>query len=280
MATVSSDTFLRDYFGAASVLNQVSAVSAGLILVILGVLAIHDAKMVNRISLRLTAGIALVDLMNHLNNVLHRTLSEGDLCVISGFWRVFGRQLYCFLNVSIALNLQLILLGGHRPKPSWEKYYWIFSLGIPLVMNLPPLALGMFGFNGERCYVRYVGHHQVLLTINISLVILFTLVYCTFISVLVMLRLRAKLAIVRNLSPNQDMDQHVQRQVEKSLKRLIFRISLYPFTCVISLFIYFVSTVWNVFFEENSTLMTVSMFSLSKPSQFQPNHQLSLVSLI
>lgn len=263
MQFVTFDATLNQYFGVASVLNQVSAIAAGLILVVLAVLFAYDAKMVNRISLRITAAIALVDVVNHLNNVFHRTLGEGDLCVASAFLRVYGRQVYCFLNISIALNLHLILLAGLRPQAAWEKYYWFLSLVVPLLMNLPPLFLGMYGFDGERCFVRSVGSYKALLAINLPLVMFVTFAYCTLISVLVMLRLRAKLAVVRNLSPNQTMDMHMQRQVEKSLQRLVFRISLYPSSCVISMFFYFVTTLWNILVGPSTTLTLIAMFSLS-----------------
>ncbi|KAJ9083656.1 hypothetical protein DSO57_1032599 [Entomophthora muscae] len=241
-----------------------SIASAGLILVILLVLAVYDAKMVNRISLRLTAVIALVDIVNHLNNMAHWTLGEGDFCVASAFLRFFGRQVYCFLNISIALNLHLILLLELRPEPSWEKYYWIFSFVVPLAMNLPPLALGMFGFNGERCFVRHAAGYKILLAINLPLVMLITFVYCSLISVLVMIRLRAKLTIVRNLSPDDSIsDQSIQRKVEVSLKRLIFRISLYPVTCVISMSFYFFANVWNIAIYNNTTLLAFAMLGLT-----------------
>lgn len=82
-----------------------------------------------------------------------------------------------------------------------------------------------------------------------------------------MIRLRAKLTIVRNLNPNQsDPDQAIQRQVERSLKRLIFRISLYPTTCVLSMS-YFFATVWNLIVGNNPALLGFAMMGLSKHSK-------------
>lgn len=169
------DTTWSRYYRVAVVLDLVSAGSALLILAIMGVLLVYDAKMVNRISLRLTAGIALVDVANHLN-IVHWTMGDGSFCVASAFLRIFGRQVYCLLNISIALNLHLILLGGLRPQASWEKYYWLLSLAVPLLMNLPPLLLGLYGFNGERCFVRHVGGYKVLQAINLPLVMLVTFI--------------------------------------------------------------------------------------------------------
>lgn len=257
------------FYEISTVLDVVSAVSAGLILVILLVLAIYDAKMVNRISLRLTAGIALIDIVNHLNNIAHWRVGDGDYCVANAFLRFYGRQVYCFLNISIALNLHLILLLGLRPKSSWEKYYWIFSLVTPLAMNLPPLALDMYGFNGVWCFVRLVKGHKILQAINLPLIMFITLVYCSIISILVMIKLRAKLSVVRNLSPNlADSEQCIQRKVEMSLKRLFYRISLYPITCVLSMSSYFVVNVWSVFIGDSPTLLGFSMLGLSTNFSF------------
>ncbi|KAI0225952.1 hypothetical protein L0F63_006025, partial [Massospora cicadina] len=78
-----------------------------------------------------------------------------------------------------------------------------------------------------------------------------------------MFRLRAKLSIVRNLSPNQGRVDFAQRQVEKSLKRLIFRIALYPFTCVVSMLFYFIANVHNLLVGPSNGLLVIAMFGLA-----------------
>ncbi|KAI0243636.1 hypothetical protein L0F63_003310, partial [Massospora cicadina] len=240
------------YYQVVQVMNGVGFISALTIFLILGILAIYDYKMVNRISLRLTAAIAFTDLVIHANNFVRNSMSEGPWCALSGFLRVFGRQAYCFLNISIALNLHLILLIGLRPKAKWEKYYWALSFLVPLAMNLPPLALGMFGYNGTMCLLRNVGNRKLLLAINLPLVILITFVYCTVISLLVMFRLRAKLSIVRNLSPNQG-------RLEAA--NIPYR-PLPPFTCVVSMLFYFIANVHNLLVGPSNGLLVIAMFGL------------------
>ncbi|KAI0243635.1 hypothetical protein L0F63_003309 [Massospora cicadina] len=255
MASDGSDETFQVVFGIGRVLNIVSAFSSMLVLVILGVLAFHNYRLVNRISLRLTAGIAVVDIVNHP--------PRGGLCVVSGMIRLAGRQMYCFLNIAIAVNLQLIFINGLRPRGWWEAYYWLVPTLLVLLLNVPPM--GIFGHNGSRCFINSAadGYERTFLTVNLTGVMVGTFVYCCAITLIVTVRLRSKLRIVQNLDPHGYRRDAEVGSVERSLKQLIFRITLYPITFVISMFFYVVVNILYLLDVYDDTIVMLSLISLT-----------------
>lgn len=223
----------------------------------------------NRCSLRLTAGIAVVDMFNHANNILHRRLEEGALCAVSGLVRVSGRQMYCFLHIAIAANLQLIFINGLRPSARWELFYWGVPLLLVVATNTPPLVMGMFGHDGTRCFIR--GEkvpERVVLTLNLACVMIVTFVYCCGVTLIVAVRLRSKLRIVQNLAPHRFQRDIEAASVEQSLKKLIFRITLYPLSFIASMLFYFVVTIMYITETSNETVAALALLGLSKCPAF------------
>lgn len=118
-----------------------------------------------------------------------------------------------------------------------------------------------------RCFVKNEDNYarNLVITINLTLVMLITFIYLTTISVLVMIRLRDKLRIVQNITPQpHDTHHQLQRGIEQRLKQLIFRISLYPLACVLSMLGYFVANIAFLFgIEDNLVIFEIAILSLS-----------------
>ncbi|KAJ9062051.1 hypothetical protein DSO57_1014901 [Entomophthora muscae] len=187
------------------------------------------------------------------------------MCVFSGMLRVAGRQMYCFLNIAIAVNLQLIFINGLRPSAKWEMFYWGIPVFLVTVMNSPPLFLGMFGHDGSRCFLKSSNKQQerILLGINFSCVMIVTFLYCCGVTLVVGFRLRSKLRIVQNLAPHRFQRDIEAASVEKSLKKLLFRITLYPLTFIISMFFYFVVTIMYILDTSDTTTFALAKLGLS-----------------
>lgn len=90
---------------------SIISISCGfLVLLVMTIMWFYDRKLVNRVSLRLTAMISFVDMLNGgtaLTYIL-RSPVDDTLCTAIGFGMSFFPQLYLLLTVMIAFNLQVI----------------------------------------------------------------------------------------------------------------------------------------------------------------------------
>ncbi|KAI9291502.1 hypothetical protein K502DRAFT_368400 [Neoconidiobolus thromboides FSU 785] len=139
---MSSSEAVSDLPSISNGLNILSIVSSVIVLVFFIIAVIFEHKSINRTSLRLQVGVSIVNLLNAAFALQHHTVKTGNFCIFIAFWRNFGEQLYCFLNIAIALNLQLIYIQSKKPKQLWEQFYWGVSLTLSLALSFVPLNMG------------------------------------------------------------------------------------------------------------------------------------------
>ncbi len=92
-----------------SYLSIVSIIGGLIVLLIIAFMYSYDKKLVNRVSLKLTATISFVDVLSGLNVIAyaHYHPQETPECTGIAFGMSFFPQLYLFLTVMIAFNLQV-----------------------------------------------------------------------------------------------------------------------------------------------------------------------------
>ncbi|KAI9290452.1 hypothetical protein K502DRAFT_354042 [Neoconidiobolus thromboides FSU 785] len=137
---MSSGEAVNNLSSISNGLNILSVVSSVIVLVFFIITAIFEQKLINRTSLRLQVGVSIVNLLNAAFALQHHTVKTGNFCKFIAFWRNFGEQMYCFLNIAIALNLQLIYIQSKKPKRVWEQLYWGLSLTLSLALSFVPLS--------------------------------------------------------------------------------------------------------------------------------------------
>ncbi|KAI9297905.1 hypothetical protein K502DRAFT_355740 [Neoconidiobolus thromboides FSU 785] len=125
---------------SSNAFNSISLISSFLVLASFSIVALYRPRLINRTTLRLQAAISLFDFLNAFFALFHHSVKSGSFCTFIGFWRNFGEQMYCLLNIMIALNLQLIFLHNKMPNKGWEITYWASSLLVAFILSIVPLG--------------------------------------------------------------------------------------------------------------------------------------------
>ncbi|KAI9290752.1 hypothetical protein K502DRAFT_179813 [Neoconidiobolus thromboides FSU 785] len=137
----------------------ISKCSLGLAIIVLLtmiILSIYDFKLVDRVTLRLQTGVTCYDIWLHSLPLWNRPYNyEGSpLCTFIAYQLFSFPLFYCFLNAAIGLNLQLIFLHNIKVTREIELRYWLGTVGLTLLITLPPLAMGVIGFGSyDQCYI-------------------------------------------------------------------------------------------------------------------------------
>jgi hypothetical protein len=100
---------------------------------------------------------------------------------------------------AIALNLQLVMVFKRQPSSSSQKYFIGVPVALSLIMTLPPLFLGWFGFDETRQYCWYSSNEisggtlllRVLFTYNLWCLVACLYLVIASVTVIVALSLRA-----------------------------------------------------------------------------------------
>jgi len=177
----------------------------------------------NRVTLRFQMAIAVVDIARHLRILLLREKAGSWLCTLVAFTGFFGDHLYLFLNVAIALNLNILVLQRKTPYKKLQIYFWVGAIALALGIDLIPLVGSYFGkdyFNG--CYLDKGLNESTRKMLKIFLIHITLLpgtLYCLIIPLLIFYYLRNDNSKVSLLS---------------------YRIVLYPLSCFLSLIGYLV----------------------------------------
>ncbi|KAI9297904.1 hypothetical protein K502DRAFT_327890 [Neoconidiobolus thromboides FSU 785] len=224
--------------GISNIFNYMSCVSSALVLLIFSTIMCYEPRLVNRVTLRLQVGISLFDFLNAVFALHHHTVKSGPFCIFLGFWRNFGEQIYCFLNMSIALNLQLFFIHGLKPTRKWEVIYWVGPLVASSILSFIPLGLNMYGLaTNKLCYMDDTIPGSKLLTLlNTSVVYLVAFIYLAIISTLVITKLRNDKKIILSMSHYAETAALGSRKdLLHGLKRTILKISLYPLAALFGL---------------------------------------------
>ena len=104
--------------------NSISIASASIVLIILLAMRMYDHRLVDRVSLRLTAAISLTDMISSSSLLIYNYTSDtsGSACEIAAFLVIWLSNQYIFLSTAIAFNLQWLFLQDRYYNPVFEKW--------------------------------------------------------------------------------------------------------------------------------------------------------------
>ncbi|KAJ9066887.1 hypothetical protein DSO57_1005267 [Entomophthora muscae] len=179
----------------------------------------------NRRSIRFTLAISVCCWSYNV------VLEDGVVCEGISFAFHYLTLVYFFLNVAVALNLQLVFVHGVIAGKKHELIYWYVCIGLPYVLLLFPLSAGKIGQDNGYCEFRDPTTLETNLYVYLCFLVwcISSCLYCAVAVILVTVRLRQKVTVLdcilkrtRNVKENSDL--------KKKVEKLIFRISLY---CII-----------------------------------------------
>lgn len=119
-----------------NILNPLQAF-CGLLVVVIILTATHlNRSAMNRISIRFTLAISIVDVLKAAAIILYTANSgqEGLWCVVLPLAMHWLILVYFSLNVVVALNLQLVFIHGVTIGRKFEAWYWVISLLLPTIL--------------------------------------------------------------------------------------------------------------------------------------------------
>ncbi|KAI0217468.1 hypothetical protein L0F63_001242 [Massospora cicadina] len=220
------------------VVNAFSAVGAILVVTaILGGMAM-DSKTMDRVSIRFTLAISIVDFFKAIVNILGAQIELDILsCTLLDTFNQWLDLFYLFLNVSIAVNLQLVFIHGFSFNAMWERTYWMVSFGLSVFLSLFPIGIPLYGWgvNPSGMRGRYSKPGATSMALGAVFVLgAFDVHHCSIIIMLIIVKLTKN---ERNLNHALNMnacsnkvDDWRSLRYNSVIKALIRRVTLY---CVI-----------------------------------------------
>ncbi|KAI9290518.1 hypothetical protein K502DRAFT_353936 [Neoconidiobolus thromboides FSU 785] len=219
------------------VMSKVSLVLAVVVMLTMVTLTIYDYKLVDRVTLRLQTGVIIYDIWFHsLPLWLDLYNYRGSpLCTFIGFQLSFFPLYYSFLNAAIGINFQLIFLHGVTITKKIELGYWIGTLLLTLLITLPPLATGFFGYGSyKKCFVTINNENYAKMFdfFTNAFVIMICMAYLLLVVVFVVMKLLKGLNFKKERKIAIDANRSTRGI--RSIKLLTSRIILYPTIMIIS----------------------------------------------
>ncbi|KAI0233915.1 hypothetical protein L0F63_001422 [Massospora cicadina] len=196
-----------------------------------------DRAAMDRVSIRFTLAVAVVDALN-AGMILFYTLIHDDtgFCTFISLASHWLMLFYLFLNVCIALNLQLVFVHGLVLGRRFEYSLWAGTFLLPTVLMLFGLASGRYGFDvdSQYCEIRDPLAPTSIVTVWTTFLgwALASIVYCAIAVTLVMVSLRTKASAISDVCLKKGSRHLLQDncQLKRKIHKLIKRISLY---CII-----------------------------------------------
>ncbi|KAJ9053642.1 hypothetical protein DSO57_1022287 [Entomophthora muscae] len=190
-------------------LNLVSVV-CGLVVVavIFGCMCV-SYEIMDRVSIRFTLAISIVDVLKAFSIMLFTKCREdGAICSAIGFSFYYFTLVYLFLNMTVALNLQLVFI--HDIVFGKEKLMWAVSLGLPLLLLAPPLFSGRFGmtYEGGLCDMRDPASYETEVYLFSCFIVwgFLAIIYCTIAATMVNMQLYKKKTVIDSIIQTKHND--------------------------------------------------------------------------
>ncbi|KAI8576729.1 hypothetical protein K450DRAFT_274424 [Umbelopsis ramanniana AG] len=225
--------------------NSIGMFCAVMVCIILLLVRLYDKTLVDRVSLRLTAAVSTVDAVKSAAYIIFTFVATpGAACGATAWLILFLTNLYTFLSVAIAFNLQWLFLLRKRVHPWLEISYFAVSVLLALATTVPPWAAGRLGLDenyGVCWYIAYSSKKTILwewLTF-LSWNMMGTL-YCFFVVVAVIFKLRKSTIAVKTYNSHTTSSKDLTsaqlraRRTQRTMNKLVLRISLYALIPIVT----------------------------------------------
>ncbi|CAG8516506.1 2421_t:CDS:2 [Acaulospora morrowiae] len=127
----------------------VSIIASAIMSVVFILIRIYYPPLADRVSFRLGFATMVSDLF-YMAFQLVGNLAEnepGFMCSFMVWGLVSSSLMSVFFTACIAINLQTIFVHEYKGRRNLEKYYFIFSIGMALLLSFLPLTQNMLGFD-------------------------------------------------------------------------------------------------------------------------------------
>ncbi|ORX94117.1 hypothetical protein K493DRAFT_374209 [Basidiobolus meristosporus CBS 931.73] len=228
---------LEGYALVSTVLNAFSLASACLILLAILLMRIYRRDLTQRVSLHLTCGIAVADILFHTASMEKpKVTSPGAYCRFTVWLIVFSNLLFIFLTVCIGINLLMVFIFGMRDPHFLEKCYFAASILLALGISIIPVIFDKFTLdpNINSCWYDKADITAWELMTHNLWIILGEVVCSLSITAVCVKLLKHKNELLKNHPADASGDTIKLRRAKRFLHHGVARIILYPTVPVIS----------------------------------------------
>lgn len=113
----------------------------------------YHPKLMNRVTLRLQIGITLADACRQALVFLSYPQMSLAAEAVLEFFNNTMINIYCILNIAIAVNIYLLFIKERSPNLRWEAGYWKFCIVATLLLNFPSLIINLLGSYTETNFI-------------------------------------------------------------------------------------------------------------------------------
>ncbi|RIA95650.1 hypothetical protein C1645_816345 [Glomus cerebriforme] len=237
-------------------LSIFSIIGGTIVLIIIIFMYFYDKKLVNRVSLRLTAMISFVDVLSASTVIAFALYFPQDTSECTGIAAglSFFPQLYLFLTVMIAFNLQIVFLHRKKVSSFSDRWYIPTAFFMALAINIPPLVFKRFGFDpiAKSCIYRDMYSEETnwwrITTFVIPVAL--SMIYCTLVLTIVVCKLifeHRQLVEAIHSQSSATLSAKARRQ-KLLLLKLVSRISLYAAIPLLTVCGIIVDYIWTTIY--------------------------------
>ncbi|ORX89059.1 hypothetical protein K493DRAFT_410661 [Basidiobolus meristosporus CBS 931.73] len=242
------------------VLNSASILCGSLVLIIYFAIRSFEPKLMDRVSLRLTAAISAVDVLKAVVYILFTFVAvSGPACDFSAWAIIFLTNYYIFLTCMIAFNLQYVFLHNKPYHPSLERIYFIASFLLSVATTVPAWAAGRVGWDdnvGVCWWKNYSSKRTRAWEWGCFLFwVVACSIYCLVVVILVITKLEMNLRKLDRFNNAMPLGTHGsleerRRKTHKTIKQLVARIALYTLIPIVTQGGFILMEIWLQFKHE------------------------------
>ncbi|CAG8535013.1 13487_t:CDS:2 [Cetraspora pellucida] len=155
---------------------------------------------------------------------------------------VFFLHASTFFIVCIALNLHLIFINEYSSSYNFEKYYFVISFSLALIISLLPITANMYGFDDPEgdCWYRDSGEKHNIIWEWVTLYgwTGVSILYCAIVVIIVIIKLRSVTKNVNTLdnSSTSQLSGHLTLINKTVVSSIVKRVMWYPVVPLVAQF--------------------------------------------
>ncbi|KXN66450.1 hypothetical protein CONCODRAFT_11705 [Conidiobolus coronatus NRRL 28638] len=212
-------------------------------------MAIVDLKSVSRVTIRLVAGIAIADFLNHISSILGLGTKKylgTPYCESLAAVITLDHHLYAFTNIAISYHLYRVIVKLKKPSFKSELAVWIILLVVISAFMITYHFIGVFSGTENKKSCNPGANNPAITKTVFGLFGLFNLL-AIFSGLFVTVKAHKNLGLwIESFSNKEFLDPKDQEEFKAVKRKETQRSFLYPLSAVITLSSEVILCAWMV----------------------------------
>ncbi|KAK9722480.1 hypothetical protein K7432_002669 [Basidiobolus ranarum] len=230
----------QTYNKVHNILCALSITSSLFVAMVIIVIWVYNKEAVDRVSIRLTLAMLVSDALFTTASIWANHQEVGWVSTFCMWIYLFAFNSFCFLNITIVLNLYLIFVQGRRNAVNLERIYFLTVFSMAFTLATLPAAFGVIGADPVARTCWYINEKstsaRVWQLVTYVIPSLSCVIFCTITLILVMVHLlRQRAYFARDAyscSGNIESSRRAIRH-QRMINLMVTRIILYPIVIIL-----------------------------------------------